>query len=299
MASVPALAASSVSGTGRSAPVMAIYDPLICRMPSGRSQSFMAAAATLAVSFQKHAQRHGRPVPNGVSCSSSMLRKAHSHDGNIEGERTEWSLKLPRVQILALLLLACVANQACRALPFYLVDFGDPTQVGRAMNQDLGFTSADYGFFATLGFTVPFTLASLWAGVTADRVDRFRLTAAAGLGWPGPCRCARVAWHWSAPSVVYCCCAFCWGSPRRSGEPGAATNPAALSLIAELFPDATGTSEQQLVGCLHLVAEASMTARATANAIFGLGIYLGGACASMGAFVDEQEPRMRRVESRW
>ena len=29
-------------------------------------------------------------------------------------------------------------------------------------------------------------------------------------------------------------------------------------------------------------------ARATANAIFGLGIYLGGAIASLGAYVDEQ-----------
>jgi len=30
-------------------------------------------------------------------------------------------------------------------------------------------------------------------------------------------------------------------------------------------------------------------ARATANAIFGLGIYLGGAMASLGAFIDEQD----------
>ena len=33
----------------------------------------------------------------------------------------------------------------------------------------------------------------------------------------------------------------------------------------------------------------TLQARATANSIFGLGIYLGGAFASLGAFVDEQE----------
>lgn len=33
----------------------------------------------------------------------------------------------------------------------------------------------------------------------------------------------------------------------------------------------------------------TIQARATANSIFGLGIYLGGAFASLGAFVDEQE----------
>lgn len=208
----------------------------------------MAAAATLAVSFQKHAGRSGRPVNQ-----SSPLRKAHSHDGSLEtaSERApDWSWKIPRVQILALLLLACVANQACRALPFYLVDFGDPTQAGRAMNQDLSFTSADYGFFATLGFTVPFTVASLWAGVTADRMDRFRLTAAAGFGWS------------LCTAGMALCSSFGGVLLLRMllGLSQAATNPAALSLIAELFPDA----------------------RATANAIFGLGIYLGGAMASLG-----------------
>lgn len=215
----------------------------------------MAAASTLAVSFQKHA-RNCRA--NGQS-SGSPLRRAQTHDGSIaeEGEKAPWSWKSPRVQVLGLLLLACVANQACRALPFYLVDFGDSAQVGRAMNQDLDFTSADYGFFATLGFTIPFTVASLWAGVTADRMDRFQLTAVAGVGWS---LCTAGMAMVSSFSGLLLLRVFL-------GLSQAATNPAALSLIAELFPDA----------------------RATANSIFGLGIYLGGAFASLGAFVDEQE----------
>lgn len=36
-------------------------------------------------------------------------------------------------------------------------------------------------------------------------------------------------------------------------------------------------------------------ARATANSIFGLGIYLGGALASLGAFVDEQEKSLLQL----
>ena len=37
---------------------------------------------------------------------------------------------------------------------------------------------------------VRFTIASLWAGVAADSIDRFRLTVAAGIGWSGP-KCRR------------------------------------------------------------------------------------------------------------
>ncbi|CAJ1352582.1 unnamed protein product [Effrenium voratum] len=190
----------------------------------------------------------------GSMNSSGLWAKARKE---IPEEETLWSPASPRVQILGLLLLACIANQACRALPFYLVDFAPNAQASQAMNQDLAFSSADYGFFATLGFTIPFTLASLWAGVAADSADRFRLTAVAGVGW-SICT-AGMALSSSYGSLLL--------SRALLGLSQAATNPAALSLIAELFPDA----------------------RATANAIFGLGIYLGGAIASLGAYVDEQE----------
>ncbi|CAK9117849.1 unnamed protein product [Durusdinium trenchii] len=193
--------------------------------------------------------------------SAWAVRKAHSSDEVLGREDrdcgdSDWSWRSPRLQSLGLLLLACVANQACRALPFYLVDFGDG-KAGQAMNQDLDFNSADYGFFATLCFSVPFTLTSLWAGVMADRMDRFQLTAFAGVAWSLSTAGMAVASSYGGLLLLRV----------ALGLSQAATNPAALSLIAELFPDA----------------------RATANSIFGLGIYLGGALASLGAFVDEQE----------
>eukprot|EP00439_Symbiodinium_sp_Y106_P070760 s1955_g12.t1 len=174
-----------------------------------------------------------------------------------DSDQNDWSLGSERVQVLALLLLACVANQACRALPFYLVDFAPDAQADRAMNQDLAFSSADYGLFATLGFTIPFTIASLWAGVAADSIDRFRLTVAAGIGWS-------IATASMASATSYNMLLLQRG---LLGLFQAAINPAALSVISELFPDA----------------------RATANSVFGLGIYVGGAVASLGAAVDERE----------
>ena len=49
-----------------------------------------------------------------------------------------------------------------------------PVQVGRAMNQDLDFTSADYGFYATLGFTVPLRGANLKLPHGSPKKHRFR-----------------------------------------------------------------------------------------------------------------------------
>ncbi|CAK9081049.1 MFS-type efflux pump MSMEG_3705 [Durusdinium trenchii] len=254
MAHVPALATGAVRRRA-STSWMAIYDPLISRWPSSRvrfaGSKLAAASSALAMSISKHARRE----------SAWAVRKAHSSDEVLGREDrdcgdSDWSWRSPRLQSLGLLLLACVANQACRALPFYLVDFGDG-KAGQAMNQDLDFNSADYGFFATLCFSVPFTLTSLWAGVMADRMDRFQLTAFAGVAWSLSTAGMAVASSYGGLLLLRV----------ALGLSQAATNPAALSLIAELFPDA----------------------RATANSIFGLGIYLGGALASLGAFVDEQE----------
>ncbi|CAE7662548.1 ANTR1 [Symbiodinium pilosum] len=191
-----------------------------------------------------------------VASTSSLVRRCCTQNSS-DTEKADWSLSSNRVQILALLLLACIANQACRALPFYLVDFAADAQADQAMNQDLAFGSSDYALFATLGFTIPFTLASLYAGVAADSVDRFRLTAAAGIGWS-------LATASMASAMSYNTLLF-----QRAvlGLFQAATNPAALSVISELFPEA----------------------RATANSVFGLGIYIGGAVASLGAAIDEQE----------
>mmetsp|Transcript_102235 Transcript_102235/g.305199 ORF Transcript_102235/g.305199 Transcript_102235/m.305199 type:complete len:513 (-) Transcript_102235:61-1599(-) len=166
------------------------------------------------------------------------------------------SCRTTRSLTLVVLVVIFVANQACRALPFYLVDFNDGATVEGAMNVALGFRSGMYGFFATMGFTIPFTVGSLAAGVIADKADRMQISAIAGLLWSSCTLCMAGA---ASYSVLM-------GLRMLLGLSQSITNPAALSLIADLFPEA----------------------RATMNSVFGLGIYLGGGVASLGAALDEQ-----------
>lgn len=161
----------------------------------------------------------------------------------------------PRIPILTILLLIFIGNQACRALPFYLVDFSRHADPADAINAALGFNSTKYGVFATLGFTLPFMFASLVAGVLADSVDRMCITGIAGLCWSACTLSMAVATSYEA----------LLGQRMLLGMVQAATNPAAFSLIAELFPEA----------------------RATTSSVFGLGIYIGGGLASLGAELDQ------------
>jgi len=187
----------------------------------------------------------------GGMCKSrtTMLR------ANRDETQGVWSLTSPRVQTLLILTMIFVANQACRALPFYLVDFSGNGLADKALNVDLDFGPAQYGVFATLGFSIPFTLASLGVGVLADQVDRLKLNGAAALLWSACTALAIVAGSFN--TLLF--------ERGLMGVAQSATNPASLSVIADLFPDA----------------------RATANSIFGIGIYLGGGIASLGGALDE------------
>uniref|UniRef100_A0A7S0AF22 Major facilitator superfamily (MFS) profile domain-containing protein n=1 Tax=Pyrodinium bahamense TaxID=73915 RepID=A0A7S0AF22_9DINO len=156
---------------------------------------------------------------------------------------------------LAVLVMVFIANQACRALPFYLVNFSDRADSDGAMNVALHFGSGRYGFLATLGFTMPFTLGSLVAGVVADKADRMHISGLAGLMWSFCTLC--MAGAASYPVVLLLRILL--------GLSQSITNPAALSLIADLFPQA----------------------RATMSSVFGLGIYLGTGIASLGLALDE------------
>uniref|UniRef100_A0A7S4WIE6 Major facilitator superfamily (MFS) profile domain-containing protein n=1 Tax=Alexandrium monilatum TaxID=311494 RepID=A0A7S4WIE6_9DINO len=232
-------------------------------LPPAPCRAALAATASVGMAVVCHSSRRGsRPTAfarkgcsaghGGSGVSTAMAARRGEDSG---GGQPLWSLESPRVQLLAVLVLIFVANQACRALPYYLVDFGTTAAPEYAMNAALAFSSAEYGFYATLGFTVPFTLASLVAGPLADRSDRVRIVGIAGLLW----------------SVFTASMAGASTYGALLAERGllavsqAVTNPAALSLIADLFPEA----------------------RATANAIFGLGIYVGGGIASLGAAADQ------------
>ena len=66
---------------------------------------------------------------------------------------------------------------------YYLVDFSADAKAFSAMNIDIGFSQVEYGLLASLAFTALFAVASLGAGVAADRFNRKQLTIGSALLW--------------------------------------------------------------------------------------------------------------------
>lgn len=182
------------------------------------------------------------------------LLKAEGEDKDSEDSEAASPCRASRSVIIVILVAIFIANQACRALPFYLVNFHPEAEAEGAMNVALSFGSGKYGLFATMGFTIPFTLGSLVAGVIADRTDRMRVGGIAGLMWSSCTVCMASVSNY--PVLL--------GLRMLLGLSQSITNPASVSMISGLFPKA----------------------RATMTSVFGLGIYLGGAMASLAAALD-------------
>ena len=51
------------------------------------------------------------------------------------------------------------------------------------MNADIGFDQVQYGLLASVAFTSLFAIASLGAGIAADRLNRKTLTVASAASW--------------------------------------------------------------------------------------------------------------------
>lgn len=66
---------------------------------------------------------------------------------------------------------------------YYLVDFSADATEFSAMNIDIGFSQVEYGLLASLAFTALFAVASLGAGIAADRFNRKQLTIASAMLW--------------------------------------------------------------------------------------------------------------------
>jgi len=159
-----------------------------------------------------------------------------------------------RLVTLLVIVILFVVNQACRALPFYVVDFSQHGNEYTAMNKSLHFGTGRYGVLATMGFTVPFFLGSFAGGVIADKMDRVRISMFAGIVWSACTFCTAFATsYWQV-----------LGLRALVGLSQSVTNPAAISLIGEDFPEA----------------------RATVASVFGLGIYVGGGLANVAVGVD-------------
>lgn len=161
------------------------------------------------------------------------------------------------------LLLIYVSNQWSRYSISYLVDFSTPDASSTisafgAMNIDLQFDQSQYGLLASTAFTVLFALSSLVAGNLADKYDRKLLT----LGSCGVWTLATLATSQSqsynevliARVIMGGACAF--------------AIPAAYSLISDRV------SKDKL---------------ALSNSIYGSGVYLGGALASLSLLLDESQ----------
>jgi len=159
-----------------------------------------------------------------------------------------------RLVTLLVIVILFIANQTCRALPFFMVDFSKHGNDYTAMNKNLNFGTGKYGILATIGFTLPFFFGSFASGVLADKMDRIRISVFAGIVWSACTLCMAFAtnyWQVLALRAVL-------------GLSQSVTNPAAISLLGEDFPDA----------------------RATVASVFGLGIYVGGGLANIAVGLD-------------
>ena len=179
------------------------------------------------------------------------------------------SSSLSEILILVFpLLLIYISNQWSRYSISYLVDFSSTTDDGvtaaaaaaasayQAMNIDLQFTQSQYGLLASTAFTILFALSSLLAGSLADRFNRKLLTLIPATIWTLATIYTSFAQTYNdvliARVVMGGACAF--------------AVPAAYSLIAD------NVSKDKL---------------ALTNSLFGSGVYLGGALASLSLLLDQ------------
>lgn len=156
------------------------------------------------------------------------------------------------------LLLIYISNQWSRYSISYLVDFSTDNAAATftAMNVDLQFTKSQYGLLASTAFTILFAVSSLIAGSLSDKYDRKLLTLSSCLVWTLATIFQSQAQTYNevliARVVMGGACAF--------------ATPAAYTLIAEKI------SKDKL---------------AFANSLYGSGVYLGGALASLSLLLDE------------
>lgn len=65
--------------------------------------------------------------------------------------------------------LVYISNQVSRSSLYNIVDFSQTADAFSAMNKELNFGETEYGLLASVAFTALFAVASLGAGIAADR----------------------------------------------------------------------------------------------------------------------------------
>ncbi|KAG5187759.1 major facilitator superfamily domain-containing protein [Tribonema minus] len=178
---------------------------------------------------------------------------SEGHDGGA-GEQVQ----APAWVTLGVLLVVYISNQWSRNVLPYVVNFDVPATTENAkdyMNVALGFGAAEYGALASYGFTLLFSASSLAAGRAVDALSRKGATVAACAAWSLATAAQGLAR--GLPDVL--------ALRVAQGVAQAFTTPAAYTMLADAFPQRY---------------------RATANAIYSSGIYVGGGLASLTVLIN-------------
>ncbi|VEU43370.1 unnamed protein product [Pseudo-nitzschia multistriata] len=252
---------------------------ILARLDAGTSFSLPPPTRQPASTFG--AKQKQKPPPNALACNhlrrhgSSMGRTtrqrpspatemAATDEGETEADENgsntirNWffGLVLP-------LQLVYASNQLTRSSIYYLVDFSPGATSGatadpfRAMNVAIGFSEAQYGLLASLAFTGLFALASLGAGAAADKFDRKAMTVGSAVGWSAAILGTALSTtytevlSWRIAMGLFC----------------AFSTPTAYTLISERVP------KDRL---------------SLATSIYGTGVALGGALASLSILLDDR-----------
>ena len=176
---------------------------------------------------------------------------------SIENKEGDTSASVWLTTLVVPLLFVYISNQWSRSSIYYLVNFSADADPFRAMNVDIGFSEAQYGLLASVAFTTLFAIASLGAGLAADRYNRKLLTIVSAVGWS-------VATLGEAISSSYSEVVL-WRIAM--GLACAFSTPTAYTLISQNVP------KDRI---------------SLATSIYGTGVAFGGAFAALSILLDSQ-----------
>lgn len=224
------------------------------------SSAFMMQPQTLAT---MRSETDGSPTRSVVSPSwRQRFESSHQHSKEatmLHSKSTNDSEDAPAQVWLGTLVLPLwlvyVSNQWSRSSIYYLVNFSDDANAFTAMNVDLDFSQSQYGLLASVAFTSLFAVASLGAGLASDRYNRKTLTVASATAWS-------VATLGTALSSSYEQVVL-WRIAM--GLACAFSTPTAYTLLQQQVPKDRA---------------------ALASSIYGTGVALGGALASLSLLLD-------------
>jgi MFS family permease len=224
----------------------------------------LATLATLTTDTSHNKQKHQslnvaqkysnmrKDTETNVRVGKSSLQLKSSDEVDESSSSSLWLLTL-----VMPLWLVYISNQWSRSSIYYLVNFSSDADPFKAINVEIGFSQAQYGLLASLAFTTLFAVASLGAGIAADRYNRKALTLIAAVGWS-------VATLGTALSGSYSEVVF-WRVAM--GLACAFSTPTAYTLIQQNVP------KDRI---------------AFAISLYGTGVAFGGALASLSILLDNE-----------